>query len=639
MESVAGNDHAPQLHISGAPDSDEESDDDPEYGVMSILASKEATQLSSPTSATGHRSQRIFAYDAGSPTLDGLDGLEEGLYDGSPQSEILGSSSGGSPSSGTEQAAPPILDKQKEAGDIIEFFKGILFTTTPAAPANGTMIENGEVPKLTEIESKEAIDRHRQLFILFLLFLNPKFRNIPVLGQRMVDANILTREVFDDALRLDLSTTLQDARLGMGGVVQDLYNAAATYAQSNTTSSTQNSRCLSEFEDFRFIGRGAFGQVYSALHKLDGVEYAIKAVPIPSAQSNTLESLQREIQALAVLEHKHCVRYYSSWIEYGNLEWSMNTGGSTAGSPSTQQSDWTESDSESQVSCVSAETSGASIVLWKPQVPPPVQVRGTMFIQMQLCTSQTLAHWLNDEAARKAAGLHNTALNYFRQIVCGLDHVHSQGLIHRDLKPGNIFFCSDGSIKIGDFGLSVRQQPTSEGQSTALVAYNTEGERTKGVGTPSYASPEQLKGCIYTNAADIFSLGIILFEMLHPMFTTAMERAAMFGEVRKGNVPGWLCQKLPLESAQLRRMLSSCPEDRPTTKDLLKSALVVLQLNEDDLVDQSALKQTIREQDDAIKALQNTVVELIAQLESKQKDNTDLNFDTRARSHSDASLD
>lgn len=56
-------------------------------------------------------------------------------------------------------------------------------------------------------------------------------------------------------------------------------------------------------------------------------------------------------------------------------------------------------------------------------------------------------------------------------------------------------------------------------------------------------------------------------------------------------------------------------------------------------MDQSALKQTIREQDDAIKALQNTVVELIAQLESKQKDNTDLNFDTRARSHSDASLD
>ena len=71
----------------------------------------------------------------------------------------------------------------------------------------------------------------------------------------------------------------------------------------------------------------------------------------------------------------------------------------------------------------------------------------------------------------------------------------------------------------------------AEEPSTALVACSDDEKRTTGVGTPSYASPEQLEGSVYTNAADIFSLGMILFEMLHPIFSTAMERATMFGEV------------------------------------------------------------------------------------------------------------
>lgn len=118
-----------------------------------------------------------------------------------------------------------------------------------------------------------------------------------------------------------------------------------------------------------------------------------------------------------------------------------------------------------------------------------------------------------------------------------------------DLKPGNIFFFSDSYLKIGangwvpeqpcitdmwcpgDFGLCVQQHPTATEPSTALVPAKGEGKRTTGVGTPSYASPEQLERSAYTNAADIFSLGMILFEMLHPIFSTAMERATIFSEV------------------------------------------------------------------------------------------------------------
>ena len=94
---------------------------------------------------------RIFSHDAGSMTLDGL---EEGLYHGSPLIEILGtesdddarslSASLDTPSSSTETAAPAIqeADKQQEAADLIEYFRGLF---TPAAP--DTMIQNGEVTR------------------------------------------------------------------------------------------------------------------------------------------------------------------------------------------------------------------------------------------------------------------------------------------------------------------------------------------------------------------------------------------------------------------------------------------------------------------------------------------------------------
>ena len=69
---------------------------------------------------------------------------------------------------------------------------------------------------------------------------------------------------------------------------------------------------------------------------------------------------------------------------------------------------------------------------------------------MQLCQKESLKTWLRSCTLERNR---TRSLQMFNEICLGVEYVHSQGLIHRDLKPSNIFFSSDGTIKIGDFGL------------------------------------------------------------------------------------------------------------------------------------------------------------------------------------------
>lgn len=88
------------------------------------------------------------------------------------------------------------------------------------------------------------------------------------------------------------------------------------------------------------------------------------------------------------------------------------------------------------------------------------------------------------------------------QILSGLDYAHSNKIIHRDLKPENILIDSNLKVKIADFGLALSEDDIQVTQKESIV------------GTPSYMSPEQIRGEELTPASDIFSLGIILFEMI-----------------------------------------------------------------------------------------------------------------------------
>lgn len=95
------------------------------------------------------------------------------------------------------------------------------------------------------------------------------------------------------------------------------------------------------------------------------------------------------------------------------------------------------------------------------------------------------------------------ALNYVIHIALGLQAIHSNGIVHRDLKPGNIMFRSDDSLALADFGISKPLSDTSDLTLPGSV-----------LGTPNYISPEQAQGRVIDHRSDLYSVGVILFEML-----------------------------------------------------------------------------------------------------------------------------
>lgn len=97
-------------------------------------------------------------------------------------------------------------------------------------------------------------------------------------------------------------------------------------------------------------------------------------------------------------------------------------------------------------------------------------------------------------------------LRLFLQVCSAVSFAHSRLVVHRDLKPTNIFVTADGSVKLLDFGIAKILSPENE--------YKTQTVTSLGMMTPAYASPEQIKGEIVSTASDIYSLGLILFELL-----------------------------------------------------------------------------------------------------------------------------
>src|SRR5579871_431377 len=95
-----------------------------------------------------------------------------------------------------------------------------------------------------------------------------------------------------------------------------------------------------------------------------------------------------------------------------------------------------------------------------------------------------------------------TALRIADQVCQGLEHAHRHGIVHRDLKTGNVWLTSDGTAKIGDFGLAVALDKTRLTQAGMMV------------GTVSYMPPEQALGGEVTPRSDLYSLGAMLYELV-----------------------------------------------------------------------------------------------------------------------------
>src|SRR5216684_800292 len=130
---------------------------------------------------------------------------------------------------------------------------------------------------------------------------------------------------------------------------------------------------------------------------------------------------------------------------------------------------------------------------------------GEMFIAMEYVEGRPLSEFLRDGGMAV-----ETLLRYGRQISGALEHAHERGIVHRDLKPANVVITPDGTAKILDFGLAKRHDPEQLHKTTQGVPTETSVGLT---GTLPYMSPEQLQGDVTGPRSDIWSLGVMLYEM------------------------------------------------------------------------------------------------------------------------------
>ena len=134
--------------------------------------------------------------------------------------------------------------------------------------------------------------------------------------------------------------------------------------------------------------------------------------------------------------------------------------------------------------------------------------RELTYIASELLEGETLR-----ERLRSGSLPVRKALDYALQIAHGLAAAHDKGIVHRDLKPENIFITADGRVKILDFGLAKLTRP-EESSSAEHATMSAATEAGKVLGTVGYMSPEQVRGKPVDARSDLFSFGVILYEML-----------------------------------------------------------------------------------------------------------------------------
>jgi len=318
---------------------------------------------------------------------------------------------------------------------------------------------------------------------------------------------------------------------------------AAAHALAPASGEAPLSRYSLDFDERSPLGRGSFGSVVLAVNRLDGRPYAIKKVPLPDDAVLSSRVL-REVATLSRLEHNSVVRYYNAWVESGG---GVSSTGEEEGDDS---SDWRSS----------ATLGGGTAER------APVRAGRTLYIQMELCRS-TLRDALDGPSPPNEAQV----WVWMRMLLEGLVHVHSQAVVHRDLKPSNIFLGADSSLKIGDFGLARLDSDAAAPAASAAVA---SADETQAAGTYWYIAPEARRKLPADSKADIFSLGVVLYEMLR-RFSTGMQRAAELAELHASRaLPPEFVAAYPRQALLIRLLLRPDPATRPSAAEVLGAALL-----------------------------------------------------------------
>ncbi|KII74891.1 Serine/threonine-protein kinase gcn2 [Thelohanellus kitauei] len=372
-----------------------------------------------------------------------------------------------------------------------------------------------------------------------------------------------------------------------------------------------------EFQHLENIGVGGYGVVFKAKNIVDNCVYAVKRVSVADCEVARRKTM-REVKALAQLSHSNIIRFHSAWFELEPSKQPL----APVSEPNLRLANDSDADHQKErKSFVESATDDSMIVfeysnpnhprrelLWYEFDSKNVSKTLTsknedsasqtnedeetysnvvtchnehncrhldriyLYIQVELCHKQTLRSYLLRNQIRSIP----TVLSIFYQLISAVHYFHARSLMHRDLKPSNIFFSFQGLVKVGDFGLVTNIQ-LKESHDRSINDGTGERRRenatiTKLVGTELYMAPELLQNRYYDFKVDIYSLGLILFELIVP-FSTQSERAKILTRVRDLVFPGD-CKYLTSDLVKfISLMINPKNKERPSTADLLRMPL------------------------------------------------------------------
>ena len=210
---------------------------------------------------------------------------------------------------------------------------------------------------------------------------------------------------------------------------------------------------------------------------------------------------------------------------------------------------------------------------------------GRHFIAMEYIDGQTLRD-------RLAGGLmlRREALDIAVQIASALTIAHAAGVVHRDLKPENVMLRPDGIVKVLDFGLAKLLASGSSGEGATQTILHTEPGKV--VGTVSYMSPEQARAIAVDARTDIWSVGVVLYEMLTGQrpFSGASSTDIMAAILDRDPAP--LTRFDPDTPAELSRIVGKAMRKDPEQRyQVMKDLLLDLQALCAELVPSSGARQ------------------------------------------------
>jgi eukaryotic-like serine/threonine-protein kinase len=197
---------------------------------------------------------------------------------------------------------------------------------------------------------------------------------------------------------------------------------------------------------------------------------------------------------------------------------------------------------------------------------------GQPWLALELVQGANILDWCRDQDLGLEA-----RLTLFGQVLKAVQYAHSRLVIHRDLKPSNVWVNDSGQVKLLDFGVAKLLSDNDTGSHTLTLAHGR-------IATPDYAAPEQLAGSVVTTATDVYSLGVMLYELLCGQRPFAHRGHAGLGQVsaNAGDAPlassraGTASLRNALRGdldAILAKTLSAVPEQRYGTVDALAADL------------------------------------------------------------------